>query len=76
MGANMATDPELEYHTARAEAELDLSNRAENQAAAEAHLKLSALHEQRVRSLLSASGALLAPLTSSLPPRDTNLVLE
>jgi hypothetical protein len=69
MGSDMATNPELEYHAARAKAELDLSYRAQRRAAAEAHMRLSALHMDRVRLLLSASQVQLPPLTSSIPPR-------
>ena len=42
---------EREYHVQRARAELDWAYRAERREAAEAHLRLSALHMQRVRLL-------------------------
>jgi hypothetical protein len=40
-----------EYHVQRARAELDWAYRAERREAAEAHLRLSALHMERVRLL-------------------------
>jgi hypothetical protein len=38
------------YHQERARVELDLSNRADHRAAAEAHLRLAGLHLQRARA--------------------------
>ena len=46
----MGTDEDRDYHTARAQAELDSSYRATHRAAAEAHLKLSAMHMQRAQA--------------------------
>ena len=46
----MGTDDDRDYHAARAQAELDSSQRATNRAAAEAHMKLSALHMQRAQA--------------------------
>ena len=40
-----------EYHTQRARAELDWAYRAENRFAAEAHMRLSAMHMERMRQL-------------------------
>jgi hypothetical protein len=38
-----------DYHSERARAEIDLAYRADTQVAAEAHLRLSALHLARLR---------------------------
>jgi hypothetical protein len=40
-----------EYHTQRAQAELDWAYRAETTLAAEAHMRLSALHMERMRQV-------------------------
>jgi hypothetical protein len=40
-----------DYHMERARSELDWAYRAEGEAVAEAHLRLSALHMQRLRDL-------------------------
>jgi hypothetical protein len=40
-----------EYHTQRAQAELDWSYRADNKRAAEAHMRLSAMHMERLHGL-------------------------
>ena len=40
-----------DYHVARARAELDAAYRAEPSSAAEAHLKLAAIHMRRAQSL-------------------------
>lgn len=50
----MGRNDERDYHTARAQAELDSSYRATHGAAAEAHMKLSALHMQRAMSMKSS----------------------
>ncbi len=42
-------DPIVQYHIERARAELDLAYRAEQRCAAEAHMRLSALHMERAR---------------------------
>ena len=42
-------DQDLQYHVGRARAELDLAYRAEHRSAAEAHMRLSALHMGRAR---------------------------
>ena len=44
-----ANDPDAQYHIDRARAELDLAYRAEQRSAAEAHMRLSALHMDRAR---------------------------
>jgi hypothetical protein len=49
--AHMLADEDREYHTERAREELDSAYKAENTAAAEAHLKLSSLHMQRLQAL-------------------------
>ena len=51
----MIRDPERDYHEARAKAELDWSYRATHRAAAEAHMRLSALHMQRAQTAKSHS---------------------
>ena len=50
----MSKDPERDYHAARAQAELAWSHRATHQAAAEAHMKLSALHMERAMTARSS----------------------
>jgi hypothetical protein len=52
----MSADNEREYHTERARVELDQAYRAESSAAAEAHMKLSSLHMQRLQDLGSGRG--------------------
>ena len=47
----MAISEDHEYHRQRAQAELDWAYRAENRLAAEAHMRLSALHMERLRKL-------------------------
>lgn len=49
----MIRDAQRDYHEARAKAELDWSNRATHKAAAEAHMRLSALHMQRAQTAKS-----------------------
>ncbi|HEX8192037.1 MAG TPA: hypothetical protein VF552_03990 [Allosphingosinicella sp.] len=44
------------YHMERARFELDWAYRAERDAAAQAHLRLSALHMQRLRDLDDSCG--------------------
>lgn len=44
-------DFDAQYHVERARAELDLAYRAEEHAAAQAHMRLSALHMERARIL-------------------------
>ena len=46
-----------EYHVQRARAELDWAYRAERREAAEAHLRLSSLHMERVRLLTRTAKA-------------------
>ncbi|HEX8226038.1 MAG TPA: hypothetical protein VF605_19700 [Allosphingosinicella sp.] len=41
---------DIEYHAQRARAELDQAHSAKDQAAAEAHMRLSSLHMKRVQS--------------------------
>ena len=50
----MGIDEDRDYHIARAQAELDSSHRATHRAAAEAHMKLSAMHMQRVQAAKTA----------------------
>lgn len=45
----MTIESSRDYHMRRARVELDLAYQAEGWAAAEAHLKLSALHMARLR---------------------------
>ena len=47
-----------EYHTQRARAELDWAYRAENRFAAEAHMRLSAMHMERMRQLKDSNSDL------------------
>lgn len=47
---------ELKFHSDRAMAEIDIASRSLDRTAAEAHLRLSALHLDRVRAL-SRAGA-------------------
>ena len=44
-------DRERDYHRERARAELDHAYRATHQGAAQAHMRLSALHMNRLREL-------------------------
>lgn len=50
----MATNPDREYHMERARSELDCAYRAEAQRAAEAHLRLSALHMEQLKHIEGA----------------------
>jgi hypothetical protein len=54
----MATDQEREYHTQRAQAELDWAYRAESHHAAEAHMRLSAMHMERMLQLRDSNAEL------------------
>lgn len=45
----MLTDEDMSYHLERARAELDLAYRSPHALAAEAHMKLSALHMRRIK---------------------------
>jgi hypothetical protein len=54
----MAADQEREYHTQRAQAELDWAYRAENHVAAQAHMRLSALHMERMLQLKDSNSDL------------------
>ena len=54
----MTSNPDAQYHIERARAELDLAYRAEQRAAADAHMRLSALHMQHAR----LSGAVSAKM--------------
>ncbi|HET9427807.1 MAG TPA: hypothetical protein VFO69_05555 [Allosphingosinicella sp.] len=51
----MIRDSERDYHEARAQAELDWSQRATHRAAVESHRQLSALHMQRAQATKSLS---------------------
>ena len=53
----MTLDDDRQYHSDRARAELDWAYRAERTAVAEAHMRLSALHMQRLQELQSSSQA-------------------
>jgi hypothetical protein len=46
---------EVKFHSDRAMAEIDLASKSRDRNAAEAHLRLSALHLERVRALSAAS---------------------
>ena len=59
--APMSYNQDSQYHIERARAELDLAYRAEQRAAADAHMRLSALHMERARAL--------APMTMKLVQR-------
>ena len=53
----MAIGQDHEYHRGRAQAELDWAYRAENRQAAEAHMRLSAMHMERLRKLHETASA-------------------
>lgn len=48
---------EIDFHTKRAIAEIDLARRAKCYTAAQAHLQLSSLHLGRVRQCLDLEGS-------------------
>ncbi len=52
----MLRDTDLLYHIQRARAELDLAYRAPHQRAADAHMKLSALHMHQIKQADEACG--------------------
>ena len=52
---------EIKFHSERAMTELDLAVRAGHPLAARAHLTLSALHLERMRSLSYAQSARMQP---------------
>ena len=58
-------DDEKDYHIERARAELDLAYRADARPAAEAHLRLSSLHMERVRQADSSTGAAASRLATA-----------
>ena len=47
----MADEADCDYHAQRARAELDWAYRSEHRSASEAHMRLSALHMERVRQI-------------------------
>ena len=47
----MTTADQIKFHSDRALAELDLARIASSSLAAEAHLKLSSLHVEKIRAL-------------------------
>jgi hypothetical protein len=51
-----AVQDEVKFHSDRAMAEIDMASRSLDRSAAEAHLRLSSLHLERVRAL-SRAGA-------------------
>jgi hypothetical protein len=51
---NMATQNDIEFHSERAEAELDLALSANSVQAARAHFGLSVLHVDKMQSLAEA----------------------
>jgi hypothetical protein len=51
---NMAAQDEIEFHSERAEAELDLALSANSVQAARAHFGLSVLHVDKMQSLAEA----------------------
>jgi hypothetical protein len=53
---------DVKFHSDRAMAEIDLARKSRDRNAAEAHLRLSSLHLDRVRALSGAS----APASPSL----------
>jgi hypothetical protein len=65
----MATEADRDYHTQRARAELDWSYRAVRRDVAEAHMRLSALHMERARSLAAAPGGEAALAAPTLVPQ-------
>jgi hypothetical protein len=50
----MTSDRDREYHRARAQDELDRSHRATHKVAAEAHMRLAAMHMRMAQSAASA----------------------
>ena len=54
----MAMNQERDYHTRRAQAELDRAYRAEHHVAAEAHMRLSAMHMERMLQLKGSNSDL------------------
>jgi len=48
---------EVKFHSDRAMAEIELASRSVDPSAAEAHLRLSSLHLDRVRALSRAGGS-------------------
>lgn len=59
----MIFEDEKDYHLTRARAEMDLAYRAPEASAAQAHMKLSALHMARIKALdpTNAGPAVEAP---------------
>jgi hypothetical protein len=55
---NMAAQDEIEFHSERAEAELDLALSANSVQAARAHFGLSVLHVDKMQSLAEAEPAM------------------
>jgi hypothetical protein len=53
----IAVQDEVKFHSDRAMAEIELASRSADRNAAEAHLRLSALHLERVRALSRAGPA-------------------
>lgn len=53
---------EVKFHTDRAMAELQLASQCGDSQAAQAHLRLSALHLDRVRALSGAGRSTSSPL--------------
>ena len=47
----MSGEADRDYHAQRARAELDWAHRSEHRSASEAHMRLSALHMERVRQI-------------------------
>lgn len=59
LGRNwMAGMQERDYHMQRAQAELDCAYRAEHRVAAQAHMRLSALHMKRMRQVKESEAAI------------------
>ncbi len=52
----MLSEHDKNYHLERARAEFDLADKAQNRAAAAAHMKLAALHMGRIKQLDECCG--------------------
>lgn len=59
------THEDREYHLRRARAELDMAHRSSCRVAADAHMKLSMLHMERVRQGNARVGAAIDPDASA-----------
>jgi hypothetical protein len=61
----MNVEDQIEFHSARAQAELDMAGRAQSIHAANAHFNLSALHLEKARGLGARTHGPAIPLFRS-----------